>query len=333
MGTQTDLTGDILENFEKEVFHLNSQVRKLESSPKVFHDEESFTDAKILLFTGLPTLTLFSGLLSFLSSFLPKNRKLSSFKVLLFTLMRLRLNISTCCLAYLFDLPASTASRIIREVVNVMYIRLTHCVKWPERSVLQKTMPMQFRRHFGKKCVVIIDCFEVFIERSSNLMARAQTWSQYKHHNTAKFLIGITPQGTVSFISNAWGGRASDKYITENSGFLDNILPGDLVLADRGFDIKDALGIIQSRMEMPAFTKGKNQLSPLDVETTRKIASVRIHVERVIGLVRQKYTILSGIMPIDFLTTNREEKKCILDKIAFVCCALVNLCPSIINFD
>ena len=164
-------------------------------------------------------------------------------------------------------------------------------------------------------------------------MARAQTWSQYKHHNTAKFLTGITPQGTVSFISNAWGGRASDKYITENSGFLDNILPGDLVLADRGFDIKDALGIIQSRMEMPAFTKGKNQLSPLDVETTRKIASVRIHVERVIGLVRQKYTILSGIMPIDFLTTNREEKKCILDKIAFVCCALVNLCPSIINFD
>ena len=43
-------------------------------------------------------------------------------------------------------------------------------------------------------------------------------------------------------------------------------------------------------MEMPVFTKGKNQLSPLDVESTRKIASVRIHVERVIGLVGQKYT-------------------------------------------
>ena len=139
--------------------------------------------------------------------------------------------------------------------------------------------------------------------------------------------------GSVSFISNAWGGRTSDKYITENSGFLDYILPGDLVLADRGFDIKNSLGAINCKMAIPAFTKGKSQLSPLDVETTRKIASVRIHVERVIGQVRQKYTILSGIMPIDFLITKPEDKHCMLDKIAFICCALVNFCPSIINFD
>ena len=139
--------------------------------------------------------------------------------------------------------------------------------------------------------------------------------------------------GTVSFISNAWGGRTSDKFIIENCGFLDNIVPGDLILADRGFDIKDALGVINCRMEIPAFTKGKAQLSPLDVETTRKIASVRIHVERVIGVVRQKYSILSGTLPIDFLMTKPEDDKCLLDKIVFVCCALVNLCPSIINFD
>ena len=38
-------------------------------------------------------------------------------------------------------------------------------------------------------CVVIIDCFEIFIERPMNLKARAQTWSNYmyKHHNTVKF--------------------------------------------------------------------------------------------------------------------------------------------------
>ena len=42
------------------------------------------------------------------------------------------------------------------------------------------------------RCVVIIDCFEVFIDRPTNLLARAQTYSQYKHHNTVKYLIGIT---------------------------------------------------------------------------------------------------------------------------------------------
>ena len=68
----------------------------------------------------------------------------------------------------------------------------------------------------------------------TNLIARAQTYSSYKHHNTVKYLIGIPPQGTVSFISNGWGGRTGNKFLTEHSTFLDNLIPGDMVLADRG---------------------------------------------------------------------------------------------------
>ena len=68
---------------------------------------------------------------------------------------------------------------------------------------------MDFRRSYGK-CVVIIDSFEVFMERPTNLKARDQAWSNYKHHNTAKFLIGIAPQGVITFISKGWGGWVSD---------------------------------------------------------------------------------------------------------------------------
>ena len=49
---------------------------------------------------------------------------------------------------------------------------------------------------------------------------------------------------------------------------------------------------MHGRLHIPAFTKGKNQLSALDVHETRNIANVRIHVERVIGNVCQKYYIL-----------------------------------------
>ena len=54
-----------------------------------------------------------------------------------------------------------------------------------------------------------------------------------------KFLMVITPQGAISFLfSKGWGGRVTDKHVTEHCGFLSYILPGDVVLADRGLIFK-----------------------------------------------------------------------------------------------
>ncbi len=82
-----------------------------------------------------------------------------------------------------------------------------------------------------RRCV-IIDCFEVLCQKPSNLRARAQTWSNYKYHNTVKFLIGVAPQCVISFISEAWGGCVSDVYLTESSGLLERLQEGDVILAD-----------------------------------------------------------------------------------------------------
>jgi hypothetical protein len=59
-----------------------------------------------------------------------------------------------------------------------MYIRLRPLVKWPDRGELLQTMPMEFWQRYGKY-VINIDCFEVFMERPTNLQlkARAQTIS------------------------------------------------------------------------------------------------------------------------------------------------------------
>ena len=204
---------------------------------------------------------------------------------------------------------------------------------WPDRDILQKTMPTCFQESFGKKVAIIIDCFEIFIDRPSNLSARASTWSNYKHKNTAKVLLGITPQGVISYVSESWGGRASDKYITEHCGILKKLLPGDIVLANRGFDIAESVGTMQAQLHIPAFTKGKQQLSALQVENTRTIANVRIHVERVIGAVQQRYTILQATLPIDFLSSRKGEELPLVDLIICVCCALNNLCDSVVPFN
>ncbi|XP_033112380.1 uncharacterized protein LOC117113201 [Anneissia japonica] len=203
-----------------------------------------------------------------------KRSALGKFQQMILSLMRLRLNMPVSLLSHIFRVSPSTVSKVYSCTVDAMYVYLRHMIHWPEREDLRKTMPMAFRKHYQTKVAVIIDCFEIFIERLSGLKARAQTWSSYKHSNTVKYLIGITPQGVISYISEGWGGRVSDKYLTEHSDFLDCLLPGDVVLAVRGFDIADSIGSVCAQLQIPAFTKGKCQLSANEVESTRKIANV-----------------------------------------------------------
>ena len=297
-------------------------------------DREFFKgDEKVRFYTGLPSYEVLLVTFEHVAPYVTRRtQSLDRFQEFVLVLMKLRLNVPLRDLAYRFKISLTTASRIFSSWMVVLDAKLSALVFWPEREQLWNTMPVCFQYAFGKKVTVVIDCFELFIERPSNLLARAQTFSSHKHHKTIKILIGISPQGSICFVSEAWGGRTSDKYLTENCGFLEHLLPGDMVMADRGFTIAESVGLKQAKLVIPAFTKGKSQLDPVDVEKTRGIANVRIHVERVIGLLRRKYTVLEGTLPTDFHNSANGEVP-MIDRILRVCAALVNLCPPIIPFD
>ena len=55
--------------------------------------------------------------------------------------------------------------------------------------------------------------------------------------------------------------------------------------SDRGFNVKDSIAYRGTTLNIPVFTRGKSQLSPKEVEDTRRLANVQIHVESVIGSV------------------------------------------------
>lgn len=86
---------------------------------------------------------------------------------------------------------------------------------------------------------------------------------------------------------------------SENSCFLyKKKLPGDLVLADWGFNIQATLAARMDHVKNPNFTRGKSQLAPVELETTGKLPTSGFIA---IGCVCQKYTILEGVSLIDFL--------------------------------
>ena len=97
--------------------------------------------------------------------------------------MMLRLGLSVQDIGYRFGIHCSTVSRIFSDVIDVLFKGLKHLIIWPERDILRKILPLDFRKHCPN-CTVIIDCFEIYIDRLSSLLARARTYSSYKHHNT-----------------------------------------------------------------------------------------------------------------------------------------------------
>ena len=170
---------------------------------------------------------------------------------------------------------------------------------------------------------MIIDGTEVFIETPSDLHLQSSTWSQYKHHNTVKFLVACTPYGAIFFISPVFVGAISDVELTPLSGFLEVVegKSGISVMADRGFTIKDLLKDIGVELNIPPFMEGRQQLPPQEIEAGRKIASLRVHVERAIGRMKL-YGILKSKIPISLTR--------LTNQIVFVCAFLTNFQPVLI---
>ena len=203
---------------------------------------------------------------------------------------------------------------------------MTNLIVWPDHGTIKKHLLCSFKKNF-KDCVSIRDCSEIFIERPKNLTAGAQTWSNYKHNNTSKYLIGITPAGTRSILSLGWGGMVSDKQITKESGFFNKVSMGDCILADGGFNIKEELSALAVALKIPSLTKGKKQLSGDEIYTSdkyiRQLSSVRNHMERVIGRIK-KFRLLQTTLPLSQVDLS--------DDIMIAVCGLVNMNNSVVQF-
>lgn len=223
--------------------------------------------------------------------------KLSPQNQLLLTLIKLRQAFPNKDLAYRFGICMSTVSSIFNTWIQYLY-QVTATIRercFPSRQLIKENMPGCFKPF--KNIRVIIDCFEIFAQQPTHFAEQGNMYSSYKHHTTLKGLVGIAPSGGISFLSDMFEGSISDKEIVKRSGLLDLLNPDDLVMADRGFDIKDLLQPRNVHLNIPPFLKNRKNLTPQEEIDTKRIARVRIHVERAIERMK-KFKIIGCKIPL-----------------------------------
>ncbi|KAL4721003.1 hypothetical protein ACJJTC_016774 [Scirpophaga incertulas] len=283
------------------------EKRNLQSTSKIRN--------KPKLYIGLPKNVYF------LIDLIKKHTDLSEPNILL-CFMKIKLNRTFSQLGDDFDLSLNQVSKIFLNSMPEIVKVLSPFIKKFSLVSIKKNLPIAFRYKYNQ-VTCIIDCFEIEIQKPSKAIHQALTWSEYKKTNTLKYLISCTPDGLVNFVSNGYAGRISDVNLLEHSRFLDCLQPGTCILADRGFKqlYLSQRGFVLLR---PPSVSAGMKLSKKEVKQTKQIASLRIHVERVIRRLRE-FAMLKMHSVIN------SHLMGMLDLCITTACALINLQDALIK--
>ena len=156
------------------------------------------TNTDCTFYTGL-NLEIFKALCSTLKDQWPmKSVTMPVEDQILLITMRLRMGLFFQDLAHRFGISTQLASYMFRKGIPFMAKQLMDGIVWLPREIIRATLPNCFRKKYPNT-TCIIDCTEIFIQRPTSLLARAQTYSNYKGHNTAKCLVAIAPNGLIMY--------------------------------------------------------------------------------------------------------------------------------------
>lgn len=145
------------------------------------------------LYTDLPSAKVFLDLLTFLLTVWVRctTALLPPAEHFLMALMKLRLGLTHQDLAFRFNIHICTVAYIFHGWLDVMSRELQYLIHWPPRKEIKQNVPHLFKNKMFDSVRCIIDYSEIFIQRLTSLHARALIYSNYKSHNTIKFLLGV----------------------------------------------------------------------------------------------------------------------------------------------
>lgn len=243
---------------------------------------------------------------------------------ILLCLKKIRLNNPFKEIADDFSISPSNASKIFSKNVPILASAMRHFIVKLNKDRVKTCLPMAFR-HKYHHVSCIIDCLEIEIQKPTKALNQSLTWSEYKKANTIKYLVSCTPNGLVNYVSPGYGGRVTDTCLVETCDFIKCLQPPTCVMADRGFKhVESYLYKHGATLVRPPSVKSGIKLSKTEARETKQIASLRIHVERVIRRLRE----FNMLKP--HACVNHNFLK-VLDNVITIACGLINLQDSLIK--
>ena len=95
--------------------------------------------------------------------------------------------------------------------MHLSCFELEPLISWPHKEQIIDFMPAIFKSNYPD-VVVIIDCTEIKMETPSALDNQSACYSYYKSNTTMQGLVGITPSGVCSFVSDLYIESISDNF-------------------------------------------------------------------------------------------------------------------------
>lgn len=251
----------------------------------------------------------------------PPPKDLDALEYFFITLIILRRHSTFEEITMLYKITLKEVYTIFITWIRFMSLQWNNLDLWIDRENVKAYLPIDFHDKYPETRV-ILDATECPIKKPKLPLAQQVTFSSYKNRNTIKILIGITPGGMISYVSPSYGGSATDRQIIERSSILNKFDYNDELMVDKGFNVQDIFIPYGVKVNMPAFFRKGNQIGSQTLASNRKVASKRVHVERIIGMMKT-YKILTEPM-------NQTEILLSCD-IVLVIAMLVNFRSNIVN--
>jgi len=233
---------------------------------------------------------------------------------LLLTLTKLTMNCKDADLGLRFGISRPSVSNIFNTMIYALYELLYEGimdVTFPSQIKYKGSLPSSFEDFRSARASV--DAVEISQDIPHGLDSQARTYSSYKSRHTVKAVTAVAPNGTITYCSTLYPGSTSDVAIIRHCKILQKFVPGDVILADKGFTVHDQLpsGV---HLNLLPFLTDKKQFTAQEAKIY-KIARARIHVEHANEKIKN-FDILRHIPAI---------YRPLSTKIFRVCCCLVNL--------